>query len=609
MEQGNALKGYLHVSGVLLLGIGSVCAQTNQWTKPGSGNWEEPFWSLGELPSLRNAAVAIGNPGFKAVAIGGGTVANFPGSLTISNLIVSAPPGSGNLLLMNYSGLQTPLRVLNSFRIGENGHLLHLYAALRIEGRDGGGFFVDGLARHAELATLTANRVVVGAQRAGQYYFTNGTFSAGNLVMASNAPGIFSQSGGSVSITNELTLGTFSPAAVRGDYLMHGGTLTTPTLFEWRGYFAQFGGTNRSTSIVLVDGVYELAAGSLVSQNVQVGWPIPAEARFLQTGGLHQNGTSIIIRADRPIVRPGAVYTLQAGQITTPMLAMSWFARFIQHGGTNSVTNLAVGLPECDYFLNGGLLATSRSRVGSGTADEPKALIVQNGGIHRVETELDVMAGDYELKGGTVIAAHILLSGSGLHLQGGQVVNSDRITMTYGRLIAERGDNSLGPLMVAGEPFAFQASRIEFKSEPAIVRFAGSSAMAWSNGVPLIIHNWAGALQGGGAHRIYFGTSSSGLSAAQLGEVIFSNPGGLLPGAYRSRLLATGELVPARRIPLGFTRNRDEIVLQWPAHFQLQTATNVMGPYMDLHVSSPYTNRFSDPQRFFRLRGQWNFLR
>jgi hypothetical protein len=595
---------------VLLLGVASACAQTNQWTKPSNGNWEEPFWSLGALPSQTNVAVAIGNPGFKAVAIGGATVANFFASLTISNLTVSAPPGSGNLLLMNYSGLLTPLRILNNFHIGENGHLLHLYAALRVEGRNGGAFIVDGIARHAELATLAANRVVVGAARAGQYYFTNGTFTAVNLMIASNAPGIFSQSGGSVAISNELSLGTFNPAApVRGDYMMHAGNLSTPTLFEWRGYFAQFGGTNQSASIILVDGVYELAGGLLISQGVQMGWPIPAESRFLQTGGRHQNLAGITIRADNAIVRPGAVYTLQAGQITTPTVLMSWFARFIQNGGTNSVADLRVGLPECDYFLNGGLLSTLRSQVGSGTADEPKALIVQNGGIHRADSELDVMAGDYELKGGTLIAPHILLSGSGLHLQGGQVINSLRTTMTYGRLIAERGDANFGPLLVAGDRFAVWASRIEFKSEAATVRFADSSAMLWSNGVPLIIHNWAGALQGGGAHRIYFGTSSSGLSAMQLAEVFFSNPGGLLQGVYRSRLLPSGELVPARRIPLTFTRNRDEIVLQWPTHFLLQTSTNVMGPYEDLFVSSPYTIRFTDPQRFFRLRSQWTFLR
>jgi hypothetical protein len=95
----------------------------------------------------------------------------------------------------------------------------------------------------------------------------------------------------------------------------------------------------------------------------------------------------------------------------------------------------------------------------------------------------------------------------------------------------------------------------------------------------------------------------------QLAEVFFSNPGGLLQGVYRSRLLPSGELVPARRIPLTFTRNRDEIVLQWPTHFLLQTSTNVMGPYEDLFVSSPYTIRFTDPQRFFRLRSQWTFLR
>jgi hypothetical protein len=44
-------------------------------------------------------------------------------------------------------------------------------------------------------------------------------------------------------------------------------------------------------------------------------------------------------------------------------------------------------------------------------------------------------------------------------------------------------------------------------------------------------------------------------------------------------------------------------VLSWTDSFTLQTATNVLGPFLDiLNAVSPYTNSGSDPQRFFRLR-------
>ena len=58
-----------------VLGV-SLCAErssaaggTNSWTKPTSGNWQEPYWSLGALPSINEAAVMFTNGGYKALAI------------------------------------------------------------------------------------------------------------------------------------------------------------------------------------------------------------------------------------------------------------------------------------------------------------------------------------------------------------------------------------------------------------------------------------------------------------------------------------------------------------------------------------------------------------
>src|SRR5437773_9044701 len=79
-----------------------TAAPTNSWTKPTSGNWEEPFWSLGVLPSMNHGAIEFRNPGFKALAIAPSTTANFSGSLAIQNLTVEAPDGSANQLLLNY---------------------------------------------------------------------------------------------------------------------------------------------------------------------------------------------------------------------------------------------------------------------------------------------------------------------------------------------------------------------------------------------------------------------------------------------------------------------------------------------------------------------------
>jgi hypothetical protein len=588
----------------------ALTGPVNSWTKSSSGAWEEPFWSLGELPSLKHGTIAITNAGFKAVGIGRGTVVNFPGSVTISNLVVSAPAGSGNLLLMNYSGPQTPLRVLNDFRIEPNGHLLHLYAGLRVEGRDGGGFFVDGLARHAELASLVANRVVVGSENPGQYHFTNGTFTASNLTVGAGASGVFSQWGGSVQITNEMDLGPFpyysSPSA-RGDYSLHAGTLSVPLLDVRRGSFAQAGGTNRSEYVYLADASYELAAGSLLSSRVQAQSPpydSTLRSRFIQRGGSHQCKGSILLAGF-----PGADYQLDAGRLSAGSVYITWWSRFIQNGGTNAVESLQLDQPAGQYYLSGGLLNTTHCGIGVLGLLEPElAVMVQDGGVHRVSDQLTAEVGVYQLKGGTLIASNILFVTGRLRLQGGGLINPGVVTMQAGVIAAEQGTVNFGPLALSVNfLFGFGTPRVEFTNAPAAIRFADSSAIPWSNGVALVIQNWAGSLQGGGAHQVSFGTTATGLTPQQLGQVFFSNPRGLPPGIYNAQLLPNGEAVPDGGVSLRFTRRGDHLVFEWPAFFQLETATNVTGPYSSLFTGSPYTNLFSDSQRFFRLRSQQGF--
>jgi hypothetical protein len=44
------------------------------------------------------------------------------------------------------------------------------------------------------------------------------------------------------------------------------------------------------------------------------------------------------------------------------------------------------------------------------------------------------------------------------------------------------------------------------------------------------------------------------------------------------------------------------IVLNWPAGYTLQTATNISGPFTDINTASPYTIQpGSERQRYFRL--------
>jgi len=77
-----------------------------------------------------------------------------------------------------------------------------------------------------------------------------------------------------------------------------------------------------------------------------------------------------------------------------------------------------------------------------------------------------------------------------------------------------------------------------------VLRFANSAAATWNTNISLTIQNWNGSLSGGGNDEIFFGTGSSGLTASEIAEVQFLNPGGFAAGTYGATILSTGEIVP-----------------------------------------------------------------
>src|SRR5204863_6922421 len=107
-------------------------AQFNDWISPVSGNWDMTTnWSAG-LPNASQSEVRITNANSKAVAIQPSTPVNFSNSMTVQNLRVRGVPPDTNLLLMNFFGTTTPLRVLNNFNIEGNGRVLMLYSGLNV---------------------------------------------------------------------------------------------------------------------------------------------------------------------------------------------------------------------------------------------------------------------------------------------------------------------------------------------------------------------------------------------------------------------------------------------------------------------------------------------
>ena len=99
--------------------------------------------------------------------------------------------------------------------------------------------------------------------------------------------------------------------------------------------------------------------------------------------------------------------------------------------------------------------------------------------------------------------------------------------------------DTVGTLAITGN------ANIYLGASTSVLRFADSSAAAWTSGKQLIIREWNGSPAGGGTEGVFFGTSASGLSAAQLAKVGFMNPAGFATGLYQAAILATGEVVPS----------------------------------------------------------------
>lgn len=208
----------------------------NNWTNPSSAKWESSSWSLGMLPAY-DQTVNIANDGYKAVNIDNTTLANFPNSMTVGSLDVSAPTNGLSTLLLNYFGLNSPLKVINSCFIGTNGMLLNLGSSFQLDGTagsftlDGGTFIQDG----GQTVMTPPVQVLNGTLNA-----TNATMNLGPLQIGGEYPdyGTVYQSGGTI-LSSAIGID-------RGKYLL----FTNGTLYSLNGTFL----TNAEASFVQTGG-------------------------------------------------------------------------------------------------------------------------------------------------------------------------------------------------------------------------------------------------------------------------------------------------------------------------------------------------------------------
>ena len=630
----------------------------NIWTKTTSGYWEEPYWSAGHLPTFTDGRILFTNAGWKALAIGSATTANYPDSLRLTNLTVDAPPDSHNLLLLNWAGLSVPLHA-DSLLLGANGSLDSHFSAM-----DVGILTVNGQATFSDFGQSTFGQVQVGGPNQIQLNLSNGWFGANELMIAGGAGSAFNQSGGSNQVSGRMFIDSWGfynlsggdfkatsidlystaprygrpverPTAARLN--VNGGraeverqlTLGGFNGYDWQpgvmeitaGFFKggdilitqglgnQTGGTNQVTQLSLSPGEYDtvdyvLYDGRLESARVYLGYPSSAlgffaQGVFTQSSGVHSN-SQYIMASGVPIgsneVFTGT-YHLTAGTLFSPGIGLDG-GKFDQSGGTNFAQTVSL-TNGGSYALSGGLLITSNT-VAQNYADRPRPRFIQTAGEHRVKRLLWLDSGGvYELHGGVFSVDLIsLLAGAQLRLEGGIVSSNNLLEMDAGTLFLN-GNYSLGWLQFNGS-----GSIIDFQSGSSIVHFTRVGYPPPALDGVLSIKNWKGSAASPGQDQIYIDSTDQYI-AYHLEGITFVDPAGYPPGNYRARRKASGEIVPLDRPIITFTRDpkKNDMVLTWPDGYQLFSSAKVTGPYDPLaNAVSPSTISFTDPQRFFVLR-------
>lgn len=179
---------------ILVLAIASIPvvgqAQTNSWISPTRGYWDDyNEWSMGVSPSTNGQSVIlVTNDASKTVTIDSVTAGVIPGIMTVSNLVLAAPTGSTNTLVLSEVGTNKPLRILSTFTIANGGALYLTNSALVVDGSSNDAFSADGIivmdgnsrimVSPALYLGLESNAVGGAVLRGGQLLLTNSAPSA-----------------------------------------------------------------------------------------------------------------------------------------------------------------------------------------------------------------------------------------------------------------------------------------------------------------------------------------------------------------------------------------------------------------------------------------------
>jgi len=292
------LLAVLRTMTILVPGLAQ--AQTNSWTYPSGGYWDDfRNWSLGVRPASQQVVLITNSP-TKLITIDSYTSGTYPESMMVTSLTLSANGAATNTLTLSNAGSITPLTIQNSLVVLSGGLLLMTNSSLQVGGPRGGSFVIESLAAvsgtntfsggtYVGLSTNSTGSLLVGD---GQTAFTNayivvGYYGSGQAALSSGAL----VAGDDYSLPNGvffgLTLGS------QGTLSIAGGNYVSP---EHLSIGEQAGATGvvwvTGGQLILTNGYLTSVGGEGVGQLILSNGQVAASSVNVATGpGSHGSFT------------------------------------------------------------------------------------------------------------------------------------------------------------------------------------------------------------------------------------------------------------------------------------------------------------------------------
>ncbi len=206
---------------------------------------------------------------------------------------------------------------------------------------------------------------------------------------------------------------------------------------------------------------------------------------------------------------------------------------------------------------------TGNNTLGPSLANNSGGItnLAKTGNGQWILTRTNTFTGSTNITGGTLVLKDQVATGA--------LSGTSRVDVSNGTLLLGAADqiNNSAPMALSYATFntggfsetmatmtLTNASNIDFGAGASIVHYSDSSATTWASdsGNFMVLLNWSGNYDpnhdghsgGNGTDRLYYGSSNTGLTTSQLGQIRFFNPAGLPSGYYLAEQLITGEVVP-----------------------------------------------------------------